>query len=210
MCVPYWHSFWPLFPKLLCAPPGCDDVVPAPVEIRYDVILKDRGDQMISTIKAIRSVVGTSLKESKYLAEHLPQQILHPVSKERAESIKTDMQRQCGGCLVEIKISANRRRLQSTSDRRLLENYPWSSQHAYLVQSLEYQVLSRLEDCAGVTTQPPPRCFLRSLGSNPCMRFAGCQYGVCTPFPLEEDAQTSTDSKTYECGNGKQCSTESV
>jgi len=61
--------------------------------VRFNLILTDAGKSRIQTIKAIRSVTGLGLKQSKEMSENLPSTIKKNLSKEEVTKLKREMER---------------------------------------------------------------------------------------------------------------------
>ena len=75
----------------------------APVEEKteFDVILKNAGASKLNVIKAVKSITGLGLKESKDMVEGAPQTVKAGVSKEEADKIAEELK--AAGATVEIK-----------------------------------------------------------------------------------------------------------
>jgi large subunit ribosomal protein L7/L12 len=67
----------------------------------FDVILASAGAKKIQTIKVVRAITKLGLKEAKELVDGCPNPIVTGVSKEEADSIKTQVEE--AGATVEIK-----------------------------------------------------------------------------------------------------------
>jgi len=67
----------------------------------FDVIIKDAGAKKINVIKAIRGLTGLGLKEAKAMAEEAGAVVKAGVSKEDAETAKTELE--AAGATVEVK-----------------------------------------------------------------------------------------------------------
>lgn len=67
----------------------------------FDVVLADVGSNKIAVIKAVREITGLGLKEAKDLVDGAPKAIKEGVSKEEAESIKSQLEE--AGAEVELK-----------------------------------------------------------------------------------------------------------
>lgn len=78
--------------------PGAEQ---AEEKTEFDVILTDAGAKKIQTIKVVRAITKLGLKEAKELVDSAPKPIVTGVSKEEAESIKTQIEE--AGAGVEIK-----------------------------------------------------------------------------------------------------------
>ncbi len=67
----------------------------------FDVILKSAGQAKLQVIKAVKEISGLSLGDAKALVDGAPKAIKEGVSKEEAESIKTQLEE--AGAEVEVK-----------------------------------------------------------------------------------------------------------
>jgi large subunit ribosomal protein L7/L12 len=67
----------------------------------FDVILKSGGAQKLAVVKIVKDLTGLGLKEAKDLVDGAPKPIKEGVSKEEAESIKTQLTE--AGAEVEVK-----------------------------------------------------------------------------------------------------------
>lgn len=67
----------------------------------FDVYLASFGDSKMSVIKAIKTITGLGLKESKELVEKAPSEVKKGVNKEEAEKIKATLEE--AGATVELK-----------------------------------------------------------------------------------------------------------
>lgn len=67
----------------------------------FDVILKSGGAQKLAVVKIVKDLTGLGLKEAKDLVDGAPKPLKEGVSKEEAESIKTQLTE--AGADVEIK-----------------------------------------------------------------------------------------------------------
>ena len=67
----------------------------------FDVILKSFGTSKLNVIKVVRELTGLGLKEAKDLVEGAPKTLKESVSKEEADSLKTQLA--AAGAEVEIK-----------------------------------------------------------------------------------------------------------
>jgi large subunit ribosomal protein L7/L12 len=75
---------------------------PAPeVKDRFDVFLKETGDNKINVIKEVRVITNLGLKEAKDLVDKAPSLIKPDVSKDEAEEIKKKLE--AAGAKVELK-----------------------------------------------------------------------------------------------------------
>ncbi len=67
----------------------------------FDVVLASAGEKKIQVIKVVRSLTNLGLKEAKDLVDGAPKLVKEGVSKEEAQSIKTQLEE--AGAVVEIK-----------------------------------------------------------------------------------------------------------
>ncbi len=67
----------------------------------FNVILTGAGDKKIQAIKVVRAITKLGLKEAKELVDNCPKPVVEGVSKDEAESIKTQIEE--SGASVEIK-----------------------------------------------------------------------------------------------------------
>ena len=67
----------------------------------FDVILKAAGGAKLQVVKIVKEITGLGLKEAKDLVDAAPKAVKEGVSKEEAESIKSQLEE--GGAEVELK-----------------------------------------------------------------------------------------------------------
>ncbi|MEW5804537.1 MAG: 50S ribosomal protein L7/L12 [bacterium] len=70
-------------------------------QTEFTVNLVDVGDKKIQVIKVVRALTGLGLKEAKDLVDTAPKPVKENVSKEEAEKIKAELEKE--GAKVEIK-----------------------------------------------------------------------------------------------------------
>jgi large subunit ribosomal protein L7/L12 len=70
-------------------------------QTEFTVNLVDVGDKKIQVIKVVRALTGLGLKEAKDLVDTAPKPVKEHISKEEAEKIKTELEKE--GAKVEIK-----------------------------------------------------------------------------------------------------------
>ena len=81
---------------------GAGAAAPAEEEkTEFDVILKSAGASKLGVIKVVRELTGLGLKDAKDLVEAAPKPIKEAVSKDEAESVKSQLE--AAGAEVEIK-----------------------------------------------------------------------------------------------------------
>ena len=83
------------------AAPAAAGAAPAEEKTEFDVVLEAAGSNKIAVIKAVRELTGLGLKEAKDLVDGAPKAIKEGVSKEEAESIKSQLEE--AGAEVELK-----------------------------------------------------------------------------------------------------------
>jgi len=66
----------------------------------FDVILKEFGDKKIQVIKEVRALTGLGLKEAKDLVDGAPKPVKQGVSKEEAETARSQLE--AVGAVVEV------------------------------------------------------------------------------------------------------------
>lgn len=70
-------------------------------QTEFDVILKSAGAAKLAVIKAVKTLTGLGLKESKDLVDNAPKAVKEKVSKAEAEQIKSTLEE--AGAEVEVK-----------------------------------------------------------------------------------------------------------
>ncbi len=71
------------------------------VQTAFDVILKAAGGAKLGVVKLVKELTGLGLKEAKELVDKAPAPLKEGVSKEEAESLKSQLEE--AGAEVEIK-----------------------------------------------------------------------------------------------------------
>jgi large subunit ribosomal protein L7/L12 len=67
----------------------------------FDVVLAGAGDKKIQVIKVVRAITSLGLKEAKDLVDSAPKPVKEGVTREEADSIKTQLEE--AGATVEVK-----------------------------------------------------------------------------------------------------------
>lgn len=67
----------------------------------FDVVLKSAGQAKLQVVKVVKEITGLGLKEAKDLVDGAPNNVKEGVSKEEAESIKSQLEE--AGAEVEVK-----------------------------------------------------------------------------------------------------------
>lgn len=70
-------------------------------QTEFDVVLSAVGDKKIQVIKAVRAITSLGLKEAKAVVDSAPGPVKEGVSKDEAESIKSQLEE--AGATAEIK-----------------------------------------------------------------------------------------------------------
>ena len=84
------------------AGPAAGGAAPAAAEkSTFDVILKSGGAAKLAVVKLVKDLTGLGLKEAKELVDGAPKPIKEGVSKEEAETLKTQLTE--AGAEVEVK-----------------------------------------------------------------------------------------------------------
>ena len=83
------------------APAAGDGAEVAEEKTAFDVVLTSAGDKKIQVIKVVRAITGLGLKEAKDLVDGAPQPVKEGVTREEADSIKTQLEE--AGASVEVK-----------------------------------------------------------------------------------------------------------
>ena len=81
---------------------GGDDAPAAAAEqTSFDVILKEAGGQKLAVVKLVKDLTGLGLKEAKDLVDGAPKELKTGVTKEEAQSLKSQLEE--AGAVVEVK-----------------------------------------------------------------------------------------------------------
>jgi large subunit ribosomal protein L7/L12 len=71
------------------------------VQSEFDVILKAAGQSKLAVVKLVKELTGLGLKEAKEVVDSAPKAIKEKVSKDEAESLKSQLEE--AGAEVELK-----------------------------------------------------------------------------------------------------------
>jgi large subunit ribosomal protein L7/L12 len=74
---------------------------PEEEQIEFDVVLQGAGEKKIQVIKVVRAATGLGQKEAKALVDEAPNPVKEALSREDAESLKTQLEE--AGASVELK-----------------------------------------------------------------------------------------------------------
>ena len=67
----------------------------------FDVVLVDAGASKLNVVKAVKTLTGLGLKESKDAVDNVPSTLKEAVSKDEAEKMKAELE--AAGAKVELK-----------------------------------------------------------------------------------------------------------
>lgn len=85
----------------VAGPGGGGDAEAAEEQTEFDVILKAPGGSKLAIVKLVKELTGLGLKEAKELVDGSPSPIKEGVSKDEAESLKSQLEE--AGAEVELK-----------------------------------------------------------------------------------------------------------
>ncbi|BDR55196.1 50S ribosomal protein L7/L12 [Bombiscardovia apis] len=88
-------------PVAAAAAPAAGAAPAGEEQTEFDVILSAAGDKKIQVIKAVRGITKLGLAEAKALVDGAPKPVVEGVSKEDAESAKSQLEE--AGATVELK-----------------------------------------------------------------------------------------------------------
>ena len=80
---------------------GGGEAAPAEEKTSFDVVLTEAGGAKLAVVKLVKDLTGLGLKEAKELVDGAPKAVKEGVSKEEAESLKTQLEE--AGAKVEVK-----------------------------------------------------------------------------------------------------------
>jgi len=96
------HGIEPAAAAVAIAGPAAGDGESAEAEkTEFDVVLKSAGQAKLQVVKLVKELAGVSLKDAKGLVDAAPKALKEGVSKEEAESLKTQLEE--AGAEVELK-----------------------------------------------------------------------------------------------------------
>ncbi len=97
------HGIEPAAAAVAVAGPaaGGGDAAAAEEKTEFDVILKSAGGAKLQIVKLVKDLTGLGLKEAKTVVDSAPAPVKEGVSKEEAESIKSQLEE--AGAEVELK-----------------------------------------------------------------------------------------------------------
>ncbi len=94
------YGIEPAAAAVAVAGPGADEVKEEE-KTEFDVVLNHPGGQKLKIVKLVKELTGLGLKEAKAVVDAAPNAIKEGVSKEEAESLKTQLEE--AGADVELK-----------------------------------------------------------------------------------------------------------
>ena len=80
---------------------GGGDEAAEEAQTEFDVILNAPGGSKLAVVKLVKELTGLGLKEAKELVDNSPRPVKEGVSKDEAESLKTQLE--AAGAEVELK-----------------------------------------------------------------------------------------------------------
>jgi len=96
------HGIEPAAAAVAVAGPAAGDGGSAEAEkTEFDVILTSAGQAKLQVVKLVKELAGVSLKDAKGLVDAAPKALKEGISKEEAESLKTQLEE--AGAEVELK-----------------------------------------------------------------------------------------------------------
>ena len=95
------YGIEPAAAAVAVAGPAGDAGAGAEEQTEFDVILKSAGQAKLQIVKLVKELAGVSLKDAKALVDAAPNALKEGVSKEEAESLKTQLEE--AGAEVELK-----------------------------------------------------------------------------------------------------------
>ncbi|MBL7968917.1 MAG: 50S ribosomal protein L7/L12 [Prolixibacteraceae bacterium] len=85
----------------VAAAAGPAEEAEAAVQTEFDVILKSAGQSKLAVVKLVKELTGLGLKEAKEVVDAAPKAVKEKVSKDEAESLKSQLEE--AGAEVELK-----------------------------------------------------------------------------------------------------------
>ncbi len=95
------YGIEPAAAAVAAAAPAAGGAAAAEEKNSFDVILKSPGGAKLAIVKLVKDLTGLGLKEAKELVDAAPKALKEGVSKEEAESLKTQLEE--AGAEVELK-----------------------------------------------------------------------------------------------------------
>ena len=95
------HGIEPAAAAVVAAPGAGGGGEAVEEQTEFDVILKAAGGAKLAVVKLVKELTGLGLKEAKGVVDSAPSPVKEGVSKEEAESLKTQIEE--AGAEVEVK-----------------------------------------------------------------------------------------------------------
>lgn len=95
------YGIEPAAAAVAVAAPAAGGEAAAAEKTSFDVILKSGGQAKLQVVKVVKELTGLGLKEAKDLVDGAPKAVKEGVSKEEAESLKSQLEE--AGAEVELK-----------------------------------------------------------------------------------------------------------
>jgi large subunit ribosomal protein L7/L12 len=95
------HGIEPAAAAVAVAGPAAAEAGAAEEKNEFDVILKAPGGAKLQIVKLVKELTGLGLKEAKAVVDSAPAPVKEGVSKDEAESLKTQLEE--AGAEVELK-----------------------------------------------------------------------------------------------------------
>jgi large subunit ribosomal protein L7/L12 len=95
------HGIEPAAAAVAVAGPVAGGEAAVEEKTEFDIILKSPGGAKLQIVKLVKDLTGLGLKEAKAVVDSAPAPVKEGVSKEEAESIKTQLEE--AGAEVELK-----------------------------------------------------------------------------------------------------------
>ncbi len=95
------HGIEPAAAAVAVAGPAAGDEAAAEEQTAFDVVLKAPGGAKLQIVKLVKELSGLGLKEAKALVDSAPAPVKEGVTKEEAESLKSQLEE--AGAEVELK-----------------------------------------------------------------------------------------------------------
>lgn len=95
------HGIEPAAAAVAVAGPVAGGEAAAEEKTEFDVVLKSAGGAKLQIVKLVKDLTGLGLKEAKAVVDSAPAPVKEGVSKDEAESIKTQLEE--AGAEVELK-----------------------------------------------------------------------------------------------------------
>jgi large subunit ribosomal protein L7/L12 len=95
------YGIEPAVAAVAVAGPAAAEEAAVEEQTQFDVVLKSPGGAKLQIVKLVKELTGLGLKEAKELVDSAPKALKEGVSKEEAESLKSQLEE--AGAEVELK-----------------------------------------------------------------------------------------------------------